>query len=81
MAHTDFLQTTGAQYLAFQPGNIIQWWCDKGIDGFRMDAIAYIGKESFEDGIKDAGCLYAPFDQRTANRPLAHTYLREMSSE
>ena len=40
----------------------MQWWCDKGIDGFRMDAIAYIGKESFEDGIKDAGCLYAPFE-------------------
>lgn len=58
--------------------NIMRWWCDKGIDGFRMDAIAYIGKESFEDGVKDAGCLYAPFDQRTANRPLAHTYLREM---
>lgn len=58
--------------------NIMQWWCDKGIDGFRMDAIAYIGKESFEDGVKDTNCLYAPFDQRTANRPLAHTYLREM---
>lgn len=58
--------------------NIMQWWCNKGIDGFRMDAIAYIGKESFEDGIKDTGCLYAPFDQRTANRPLAHTYLKEM---
>lgn len=61
--------------------NIMRWWCDKGIDGFRMDAIAYIGKESFEDGVKDAGCLYAPFDQRTANRPLVHTYLREMRNK
>lgn len=58
--------------------NIMRWWCEKGIDGFRMDAIAYIGKESFEDGVKDSGCLYASFADRTANRPLAHAYLREM---
>ena len=38
-------------------------------------------KKSFEDGVKDTNCLYAPFDQCTANRPLAHTYLRGMNSE
>ena len=54
--------------------NIMRWWCEKGIDGFRMDAIAYIGKESFEDGVKDSGCVtpadaiqYASYDGSELN--------------
>lgn len=58
--------------------SFMKWLCDKGIDGFRMDAIAYIGKEGFENGRADNGMPYGPFDEYTANRPATHKYLQEM---
>ena len=58
--------------------DMMTWWCEKGIDGFRMDVISMIGKESFEDGPVAPGALYgdfAPFCQHTET---THRYLREM---
>ena len=58
--------------------DMMKWWCDKGIDGFRMDVIGMIGKESFEDGYVAPGALYgdgSPFYQHTDT---THRYLREM---
>ena len=57
---------------------MMTWWCEKGIDGFRMDVIGMIGKESFEDGKVAPGALYgdgSPFYQHTET---THRYLREM---
>ena len=46
------------------------WWCDKGIDGFRMDVISMISKDpSFADG---------PLPVHVCNGPHVHEYLQEM---
>ncbi len=59
--------------------NMMKWWCDKGIDGFRMDVISMISKP---DGLPDApknenelygGCWI------TCNGPRVHEYLQEMN--
>ena len=43
--------------------DMMNWWCEKGIDGFRMDVISLISKpEGLPDGIPgetgyaDSGC-------------------------
>lgn len=57
--------------------DMMNWWCKKGIDGFRMDVISLISKpEGLPDGIPgetgyaDSGC---------ANGPHVHEYLKEMN--
>ena len=45
--------------------NIVNWWLDKGVAGFRMDAIELIGKD-LKKGI-------------FANGPKIHEYLRELN--
>ena len=58
---------------------MLNWWCEKGIDGFRMDVISLISKpEGLPDGIPgetgyaDSGC---------ANGPHVHEYLKEMNKK
>ena len=59
--------------------NMMTWWCEKGIDGFRMDVISMISKP---DGLPDApvaeGALYAD-SMVTCNGPHVHEYLQEMN--
>ena len=39
---------------------MIKWWLDKGIDGFRMDAIAHLAKDTtFSDGKVVEGYTYS----------------------
>ncbi len=59
--------------------DMMNWWCEKGIDGFRMDVISLISKpeglpdgEVGENGYGDSGC---------ANGPHVHEYLQEMNKE
>lgn len=59
--------------------DMMNWWCEKGIDGFRMDVISLISKpEGLPDGkageneYGDSGC---------ANGPHVHEYLQEMNRE
>lgn len=59
--------------------DMMNWWCEKGIDGFRMDVISLISKpeglpdgEVGENGYGDSGC---------ANGPHVHEYLQEMNRE
>lgn len=56
---------------------MMNWWIDKGIDGFRMDVISLISKPAeFVDG--KAGVEgYASFSD-AANGPHVHEYLQEM---
>ncbi len=57
---------------------MMDWWLQKGIDGFRMDVISLISKEpDFPDGEAEAGG-YASF-QIAANGPHEHEYLQEMN--
>jgi oligo-1,6-glucosidase len=46
---------------------MMNWWLDRGIAGFRMDVIDYIGKQPDQELIKDG--------------PHLHDYLQEMSVE
>ena len=58
--------------------NMMDWWLQKGIDGFRMDVISLISKpDDFPDGEAGAGG-YASFEL-CANGPREHEYLKEMN--
>ena len=59
--------------------DMMDWWCKKGIDGFRMDVISMISKDpDFPDGeIRDG--LYGDFSPYAVHGPMVHTYLKEMN--
>ncbi len=60
--------------------SMMNWWCEKGIDGFRMDVISLISKpEGLPDGQMFPGMEYSPIP--CANGPHVHEYLREMNRE
>lgn len=57
--------------------SMMNWWLDKGIDGFRMDVISLISKkEDLPDGPVGING-YASFNE-PANGPHVHEYLQEM---
>ena len=58
--------------------DIVQFWLDKGVDGFRLDAINIISKP--------AGLPDAPYEGRSAipfviNGPQVHPWLKELSDQ
>lgn len=56
---------------------MMNWWVDKGIDGFRMDVISLISKKpDLPDGVLGING-YASFNE-PANGPHVHEYLQEM---
>ncbi len=57
--------------------DMMNWWCEKGVDGFRMDVISLISKQpGLPDGVAgETG--YA--DSGSANGPHVHEYLQEMN--
>ncbi|AZU60789.1 glycoside hydrolase family 13 protein [Neobacillus mesonae] len=61
---------------------MINWWLDKGIDGFRVDAISHIKKEA---GLKDMpnpkGLKYVPAYDKMMNVEGIHTFLQELKEE
>ena len=58
---------------------MMNWWCEKGIDGFRMDVISMISKDpSFPDGPVEDG-LYGSLTPYVCNGPHVHEYLQEMN--
>lgn len=45
---------------------MMNWWCEKGIDGFRMDVISLLSKvQTFPDG-ECKGGLYGDSDPTSA---------------
>ena len=59
--------------------DMMNWWCEKGIDGFRMDVISMISKDpSFPDGPVEDG-LYGSLTPYVCNGPHVHEYLQEMN--
>ena len=61
--------------------SMMNWWCEKGIDGFRMDVISMISKvEGLPDG-KVQGGLYGDASPYVQNGPHVHEYLQEMNKE
>lgn len=59
--------------------DMMDWWCQKGIDGFRMDVISMISKDpAYPDGaLKETG--YGDYGPYVCNGPRVHEYLQEMN--
>lgn len=61
---------------------MINWWLDKGIDGFRIDAISHINKEKgLADMPNPKGLKYVPSFDKHMNVDGIHEYLRELKEE
>lgn len=59
---------------------MMTWWCDKGIDGFRMDVISMISKtKEMPDGKVNG--LYGDFGPYCIHGPHVHQYLQEMNEK
>jgi len=66
--------------------NIMRFWLDRGVDGFRMDVINMISKPWLEDGsLPDAPTIRSGFLQpgfsMSCNGPRLHEFLSEMRRE
>jgi oligo-1,6-glucosidase len=58
------------------------WWLDRGVDGFRMDVINMISKDtSLPDTQPRPGSPYGPGDQHFTCGPRNHEFLQEMYRE
>ena len=62
--------------------DMMNWWFDKGIDGFRVDAITHI-KKTFEAGDLPVpnGKTYAPAFDVDMNQPGIQDWLQEMKDQ
>ena len=61
--------------------DMMRWWCDKGVDGWRMDVISMISKDvALPDGelMPDGYGNGFPY---VVNGPRVHEFLREMNRE
>ncbi|MFS4467685.1 glycoside hydrolase family 13 protein [Maribacter sp. 2210JD10-5] len=57
----------------------MRFWFDKGVDGFRMDVISFISKDTEYPELPERYCgNFVPF---YAEGPKLHGYLREMNTE
>jgi oligo-1,6-glucosidase len=62
--------------------DMMNFWLEKGIDGFRMDVINFISKvPELPDAIVPEGKLYAPGGDYFMNGPRIHEFLQEMNRE
>ena len=60
--------------------DLMRYWGDKGIDGFRMDVITMISKDQrFPDGVMNGE--YGDASPYTNNGPRIHEFLKEMNRE
>lgn len=63
--------------------DMINWWLDKGVDGFRMDVINYISKEDgLPQGDETIGVLMGfPGIEKYYYGPRLHEYFREVQEK
>lgn len=62
--------------------DMVNWWLDKGIDGFRVDAISHIKKApGFPDMPNPDNLKYVPSFDRHMNQEGIHEYLQELKRE
>ena len=60
--------------------DMMSWWCEKGIDGFRMDVISMISKtKEMPDG--EVHGLYGDYGPYCVHGPNVHRYLQEMNEK
>ena len=61
---------------------MMNWWLDLGVDGFRMDVINYISKDpALPDGVFPPGGLWGDGGPHFISGPRIHDYLQEMHRE
>jgi alpha-glucosidase len=61
---------------------MVNWWLDKGIDGFRVDAISHIKKEAGLANMPNPKELqYVPAFEKHMNVEGIHTFLKELKEE
>jgi len=61
--------------------DMMNWWSDRGVDGFRMDVISLISKPAgLPDGPKSEGAMYGN-SGLVSNGPHVHEYLKEMNQQ
>ncbi len=59
---------------------MVNWWLDKGIDGFRVDAISHIKKDqTFEDIKSKSNERYVSSFEKHMNFPGIHRFLAELA--
>lgn len=61
--------------------DLMSWWCDRGVDGFRFDVISMISKDQrFPDGKpkKNGFGEYGPY---VTNGPRVHEFVQEMNQK
>ncbi|MET4096771.1 alpha-glucosidase [Arthrobacter sp. UYCu712] len=62
--------------------DMMNWWLDRGVDGFRMDVINFISKTpGLPDGPKADGKLHGDGTPFYINGPRIHEFLQEMHRE
>jgi oligo-1,6-glucosidase len=62
--------------------DMMNYWLEKGIDGFRMDVINFISKDpELPDAKLPVGKQYAPGGDYFMNGPRIHEFLQEMNKE
>ena len=61
---------------------MMRWWLDRGVDGFRMDVINFISKDtSLPDASSPTGALHVDGFQHYVSGPRIHEFLQEMHRE
>lgn len=63
--------------------DLVSWWLQKGVDGFRMDVVNFISKrEGLPEGNEKIGALMGYYGiEQYFYGPHLHDYLREMKNE
>ncbi len=65
--------------LRAEVADIVNWWLDKGVDGFRMDVINYVSKATLADGSVPVGNLMGFTGiEHYFYGPHLHEYLHEL---
>ncbi|WP_371069034.1 alpha-glucosidase [Sediminibacillus sp. JSM 1682029] len=61
---------------------MMRWWLDKGVDGFRMDVINFLSKDQrFPDGEAEPGQRFADGGRFFVQGPRIHEFLQEMNQK
>ncbi|MDQ0636210.1 oligo-1,6-glucosidase [Arthrobacter pascens] len=62
--------------------DMMNWWLDRGVDGFRMDVINFISKDPrLPEGPRAEGMLYGDGGPHYISGPRIHEFLQEMHQE
>lgn len=61
---------------------IALWWLDLGVDGFRIDAIAHIAKDTtYKNSTLKSETMFVSDWSKFSNLPQVHAYIREFHEE